>query len=63
MDFELSTPSEDVLGRSEVGDFIGSPRGCLLSDALIARGMHFEWPEDDSFLSSAEFNCLNVLQN
>lgn len=39
---ELSTPSEEVLGLSEEGDFIGSLRVCLLSEALIARGMHLE---------------------
>lgn len=59
---EPSAPSEEVLGLSEAGDLIDSHRGCLLSEALIDRGMHFDRPEVDSSLSSIESSCLQVLQ-
>lgn len=60
-----STPSEEFLGLSEIGDLIDSPRCCLLSDALIDLGMHFERPEVESSLSSlssTESAFLQLLQ-
>lgn len=62
MVFEPSSPSEEFLGLSEAGDLIDSLRGCLVSEALIDLGMHFERPEVDSSLSSFDSDCLQVLQ-
>ena len=59
---ELSAPSEEILGPSETGDRIDSLLGCLLSDALMDRGMHFERTTAVSSLSAVEFNCLQLLQ-
>ena len=61
MVLELSTPSEEFLGLSDIGDLIDSLRGCFASEALIDLGMHFERPEVDSSLSSIVSNCLLVL--
>jgi hypothetical protein len=58
---EPSILSDEVRGPSEIGDLIDSLRGCLVSEALIDRGMHFECPEDDSSLSSLGFCSLLVL--
>ena len=60
--WELSTPSDEFLGLSEIGDLMDSLRGCLLSEALIDRGMHFDPPVVASPLSSVESNCLQLLQ-
>ena len=59
---ELSTLSEEFLGFSETGDLIDSLLGCLLSEALIERGMHLVRPEFNSSLCSAESSSLQVLQ-
>ena len=59
---ELSIPSEEFLGFSETEDLIDSLLGCLLSEALIERGMHFVLPEFNPSLSSAESSSLQVLQ-
>lgn len=59
--FGLSTPSDEFLGLSEVGDLMDSHRGCLVKEALIERGMHFDCPGFESSLSSTESNCLLVL--
>lgn len=53
--------SDEFLGPSEMGDLMDSLRGCLVNEALIDRGMHFECPEGDSPLSSCGFNSLYVL--
>lgn len=58
---EPSILSDEFLGPSEIGDLMDSLRGCLVSEALIDRGMHFECPEDDSSLSSFGFCSLHVL--
>jgi hypothetical protein len=58
---EPSILSDDVLGPSEIGDLMDSPLGCLVSEALIDRGMHFECPEDGSSSSSFGFCSLFVL--
>lgn len=59
---ELSAPSEEFLGLSDTGDLIDSLRGCLLNEALIDRGIHFEPPEFDFCFSSTESDCLHVLE-
>lgn len=56
----LSPLSEDFRGLSDRGDLRESLRGCLTSDALIERGMHFDFPDIDSS-SSAESDELQVL--
>lgn len=56
-----SNLSDEFLGPSEMGDFMDSLRGCLVNEALIDRGMHFECPEDVSSLSSCGFWSLYVL--
>lgn len=53
-----STPSEEFLGLSEIGDLIVSLRGCLFSEALIDLRMHFDRPEVDSSFSSIESGFL-----
>lgn len=60
---EQSNLSDEVLGLSERGDLISSPRGCLARDALIDNGMHIDRPdvEVDS-LSSAALNCSDDLR-
>lgn len=58
---ELWTPSDDILGPSETGDLIDSLFGCLPSEALIDRGIHFELVESVSSLSAPESNCSQVL--
>lgn len=58
---ELSILSDEFLGPSEIGDLMDSLRSCLVNEALIDRGMHFECPEDDSSLSSCGFCSLHVL--
>lgn len=58
---ELSTLSDEILGPSETGDLIDSLLGCLLSEALIDSGMHFELDEVVSSLSATESNCLPPL--
>ena len=58
---EPSILSDEFRGTSETGDLMDSLRGCLVNEALIDRGMHFECPEDDSSLSSCGFWSLNVL--
>lgn len=57
---ELSAPSEEILGPSERGDLIDSLLGCLLSEALIDSGMHFDRTKVSS-LSAAKSNCLQLL--
>lgn len=59
---EPSILSDDVLGPSEIGDLMDSPLGCLVSEALIDRGMHFECPEDGSSSFSFGFCSLFVLR-
>lgn len=59
---ELSIPSEEFLGFSETGDLIDSLLGCLLSEALTERRMHFVRPEFNSSFSSVEASSLQVLQ-
>ncbi len=58
---ELLVSSEDFRGLSKMGDLIDSLLGCLLIEAFIDLGMHFECPEVDSSLFSAESICLQVL--
>lgn len=58
---EPSILSDEVLGLSEIGDLMDSLRGCLVSEALIDRGMHFMCPGDGSSLSSIGFSSLLVL--
>lgn len=53
--------SEEFLGPSETGDLMDSLRGCLLKEALIDRGIHFECPEDGSSLSSCELSSPHAL--
>lgn len=43
---------DDTLGPSETGDLIDSLLGCLPSETLMARGIHFELV--DSSLSATE---------
>lgn len=57
----ISSPSEEILGPSERGDLIDSLLGCLLREALIDRGMHFDPTEFVSSLSTAKSNCLQLL--
>ena len=58
---EPSILSDELLDSSERGDFMDSLRNCLVKEALIDRGMHFECPEDGSSLSSCGFSSLYVL--
>lgn len=60
---ELLAPSDDeILGPSDTGDLIDSLLGCLLREALMARGMHFKLDEVFSSISSpTESNCLQLL--
>ena len=51
---------DDTLGPSETGDLIDSLFGCLPSETLIARGIHFELV-DFSLSSTESFERSQVL--
>lgn len=57
---KLSPLSDDFCGLSERGDLIEFLRGCLTTEALIDRGMHFDFLRIDSSFC-VESNGLQVL--